>query len=1057
MNKKVLVASAIFIGLTVTGCGDQQSSTSESDADEVKNLPSTLFTSVDVAGHDIDLSNGEYMFNVAGCASCHSSGDDDQKLGGGQEFSTPFGTFRAPNISPDATQGIGSWSETDFANAVMRGVSPDGDLYHPVFPYTSYAKMKLGDVLDVKAHIDTLPAVATPSQDHKVLKIPGGLARWQKNNLKPEAPKEAKNATQRGRYLVEAVGHCQECHTPRTVKLGISQKAGDAFTGERTFDGQFAPRIDKARMAELTNKQEFITGTLEQGKNLAGQPFASEAMIQMHRGLSKMTYADRTSIYAYLAGDDGVSTRELTPACLVKQNFKVVESNEDLETKADQFMAKYCRSCHGPGAAFERIAPTGSMESIMNDPSMIKRASPTKSALLTSVTNGSMPKGGRRPSKAEVQDLEGWLASLKFETIGQDLSDEERRSRESIPSKNVYELAQKDLESLPTSQRRHMRYIDYTHLYNGDVVCESDGSWRRRLTVYHGAFSKMLNSLSYMPAIYRPEEVKGAGGLVQRVDLRKVGWRSNEWNFLMQANPYAVQPTQRNGLSDLSRATNSAIPVARADWFVATAATTDFYNGLLKLPENISELEAKIGFPDINAEIEKGGVIRAGFLEGESNVSGHNRLIERFQMPNGGYYWKSYDFEGSAGAQSLLNRPYGPSGISMPEETEPFEHDGGEMIFSLPNGLQAYYLSLADGTSIKEAPEAIVAFPREQAVAGQSVTIFNGLPCMTCHDQGIITNDDSMRDAITGTTGISLELKEMITALHPTNEDLENVYQADRDKFMTALVELGVASQNEDGEFNNFAVDLGGNKTQEIITYLYGEYNSDLDKARLAAELDLTEAGLDKNLNSIGDPVKMRNILKLLSRLKTTGTVSRKEFEDNYTLLRETLTVDKVVSDLSSAPIVSLPPLDERLTLSMNVSNAEVSVGDAWNFTISSNKDCTLQLFYEQNDGKLIDITGDFPEVVGGNSLKAGVTKTVPIKAFTGAFKASWPLGEETLTAQCRVGGLGSAEVSSKTAIQRAANSHVNVSKGLFIDLSVNALKDRRNHDVVSIPILVTE
>src|ERR1700739_1879301 len=117
-----------------------------------------------------DLANGEVIFNAGGCASCHAvpNQPDRLKLGGGLSIPSPFGTFYAPNISPDPTDGIGRWSESDFVNAVMRGVSPAGAHYFPAFPYTSYAHAKIEDVRDLFAYLKTLPPVSGKVRDHDV-------------------------------------------------------------------------------------------------------------------------------------------------------------------------------------------------------------------------------------------------------------------------------------------------------------------------------------------------------------------------------------------------------------------------------------------------------------------------------------------------------------------------------------------------------------------------------------------------------------------------------------------------------------------------------------------------------------------------------------------------------------------------------------------------------------------------------------------------------------------------------------------------------------------------
>ena len=123
------------------------------------------FSATEVAARgEPDLNNGAYLFAMAGCASCHAGkgakADDRLKLGGGQSLVTPFGTFRVPNISPDADTGIGRWPLVDIVNAVTRGQAPDGAPYYPAFPYASYSRLKLADAVDLAAYLKTLPAVS---------------------------------------------------------------------------------------------------------------------------------------------------------------------------------------------------------------------------------------------------------------------------------------------------------------------------------------------------------------------------------------------------------------------------------------------------------------------------------------------------------------------------------------------------------------------------------------------------------------------------------------------------------------------------------------------------------------------------------------------------------------------------------------------------------------------------------------------------------------------------------------------------------------------------------
>src|SRR5215472_15488514 len=129
-----------------------------------------------------DLGNGKVMFDAGGCPACHAPNQEERtRLAGGLALKSPFGTFYAPNISSDRNDGIGGWSEADFVTAMLKGTSPDGRHYYPVFPYTSYQRMKLDDVRDLFAYLKTLPAVQGKVRDHDLplyLKFRPMLGGW---------------------------------------------------------------------------------------------------------------------------------------------------------------------------------------------------------------------------------------------------------------------------------------------------------------------------------------------------------------------------------------------------------------------------------------------------------------------------------------------------------------------------------------------------------------------------------------------------------------------------------------------------------------------------------------------------------------------------------------------------------------------------------------------------------------------------------------------------------------------------------------------------------------
>jgi len=262
--------------------------------------------------HTPDLGNGRTMFDIGGCASCHSTPNPDPdkvertRLGGGLALKSPFGTFYVPNISPDVADGIGTWSEADFVTAMWKGTSRSGRHLFPAFPYTSYARMELNDVRDLFAYLKTLPAVAGRARKHDV-PFPFNVRRlvglW-KLLFFHETPTSAPSAeTNRGAYLVNGPGHCAECHSPRNVLGAII--ASERFAGGPTADGKgWVPNITPTGLQhwgedDTAWKARDIASYLRDGMNPAGD-FAGGAMAEVIRNTSLLGAADRAAIAGYI-------------------------------------------------------------------------------------------------------------------------------------------------------------------------------------------------------------------------------------------------------------------------------------------------------------------------------------------------------------------------------------------------------------------------------------------------------------------------------------------------------------------------------------------------------------------------------------------------------------------------------------------------------------------------------------------------------------------------------------------------------------------------------------
>ena len=251
-----------------------------------------------------DLANGRYVFDAAGCASCHAvPGQPDRfRLGGGLSISTAFGTFHAPNISPDATDGIGKWTEADFVNAVMRGISPAGEHYFPAFPYASYQHAEINDIRDLYAFIRTLAPVTGRVRAHEV-RFPFNIRRsvgiWKQLFMdgKPFTPDASHSARwNRGAYLVNSLGHCAECHSPRNALGGIIER--QRFAGGPDPEGEgWVPNITQKGLADWS--EDDIADFLESGITPSNDS-AGGSMVRVIRNTSQLRPEDRTAMADYL-------------------------------------------------------------------------------------------------------------------------------------------------------------------------------------------------------------------------------------------------------------------------------------------------------------------------------------------------------------------------------------------------------------------------------------------------------------------------------------------------------------------------------------------------------------------------------------------------------------------------------------------------------------------------------------------------------------------------------------------------------------------------------------
>ena len=258
-----------------------------------------------------DLTAGERIFHATGGCTCHTNypgeGEAAPRLAGGRALATPFGVYYSSNITPDRETGIGTWKDADFIRAMREGLSPEGEHYFPVFPYTSFTGLSRQDLVDMKAYLDSLPAIRRENRPPGAM-FPfswrATIAGWKFMNFtseRIESDPARSDAWNRGRYLVTAAAHCGECHTPRTLTGGLD--ASMRLAGSREGpEGELAPNITPHEQTGIGSwTRPDLVWYLELGLKPDGDDTQGLMSEVIEHGYANLPAEDLEAIAAYLA------------------------------------------------------------------------------------------------------------------------------------------------------------------------------------------------------------------------------------------------------------------------------------------------------------------------------------------------------------------------------------------------------------------------------------------------------------------------------------------------------------------------------------------------------------------------------------------------------------------------------------------------------------------------------------------------------------------------------------------------------------------------------------
>ena len=559
-----------------------------------------------------------------------------------------------------------------------------------------------------------------------------------------------------------------------------------------------------------------------------------------------------------------------------------VSAQQQIAQDAYAIFQQSCLICHGPDGAYKETL-------LMEHNALIEKgtvvpgnpdASELYKRLVTTDMDKRMPRQQPPLSAQAIDTIRNWILAG-----APDWAATSSTNGDFISPSEVLNTIETHLMSLSSFDRAFARYFTLTHLYN---VGES----AQILQEYRNGLSKLVNSLSWGVTVTNPQPIDPQGTILY-IDLRHYEWDVNDgWGQIEAEYPYHIsfdapeQTALRDQLSRLQTEMKSDIPSVQVDWFVAQASLPPLYHELLSLPLTDRELETRLEVDVVRNLLNAPGVRvwRAG--TNDSGVSNNNRVIERHTSRYGAY-WKSYDFAGSVGTQNIFTHPLS------------FTHDGGEVVFNLPNGLQGYYLANASGFRLDAAPINIVSNP-----AASDPTVRNGLSCLGCHTEGMKTFEDQVRSVIESNATPAYD-KAQALRLYAEQSEMDALLGEDMDRYRVALTKTGGAV----GDI-------------EPISRFHEVFQGPVDAAYAAAVVGLeTEAFLEKIRENIG----LQNI-GLLVLDSENGSMKRDTWTSSF---RDIVFALNFPTALVVPPIVTPPEQKPGAVVQIPDPNLRAAIAEA--------------------------------------------------------------------------------------------------------------------------------
>lgn len=654
------------------------------------------------------------------------------------------------------------------------------------------------------------------------------------------------------------------------------------------------------------------------------------------------------------------------------------QETKDLSARVKGIFRLHCLECHGGRVTRARI-------SILDHADLLKRkvivpGKPDDSALFQAITaegESRMPPPGQPELKAEeIELIRRWVtdgATAFPKDVDVPVEAKKDDAFKDVTGVDyVLKHILDDIRKVPGEKRAYVRYFSLNHILTA-------GATETELTSQRDAFILAINHLSRHTNLVKPRSIDAPTNSIYALDISELGWHQqpfhkitdgkkgvkssiNLFDLALLEYPYAIYFDASESFERLTEEFLGPaqqvlpIPYLRMDWFVSTVTQPPLYEDFLQLPAHVRELERRLG---VDAEENIANLLspRAGMAV--SGVSRNNRVVERHAPRLTSYYWKSYDFRTSKGRENIFLDPVH------------LNPAGGEMIFSLPNGLQGYFIADGRGERIDAAPTEVVTdkFASDR-------TVRNGLACMRCHDRGMKDFNDAVRPAllkVPGTAGLD---KRRILSLYPEAKQMESLVLSDRKRFEAAVRDL--------------VEDLPKSGSHPLVTVSKRFLDDPIHLTTAAGELGL------KDSDGLANLFKLPQFIGLgLIPLVEHGVIRRDAWEDYY---------DQVIRALGlGTPIVPIDGLLRKdypaiispfkVELTSSAKGNIVKPGDEIHFNVKndSTKPLYIELIGTSTHGKKRVMTP--PKLIVG----PGEVYRFPADPMA-SFKVGEKLGRESVT-----------------------------------------------------------